>query len=301
MKKLIILLLIFNVNFLLAQKNPCENYCLNFEDTLCMSHLKIDTSNTQNLWQIGQPQKPVLNTAGSPVNVIITDTINPYPINNNSVFIIENIANLGDFYGLKMFIGRYNVQTDSLNDFGRIEFSPDNGALWVDVINDTVYNSFTWYSQKPILTGNSNGWKFFDVLLADIGSVFNVQIGDTILFRFTFASDSINDSLGGLMFDDICFTSFVEGISETRFKTLKSSIYPNPAINQFTIEFENPTAELYQLSVYDIKSNLVFSKENISENKIILDAELFKPGNYIYKLTNQNIPKRSWGKFVIVK
>ncbi len=301
MKKLIILLLIFNANFLLAQKNPCENYCLSFEDTLCMSHLKIDTSNTQNLWQIGQPQKTVLNTASSPVNVIITDTINPYPINNNSVFIIENIANLGDFYGLKMFYGYYKVQTDSLNDFGRIEFSPDNGALWVDVINDTVYNSFSWYSQKLVLTGNSNGWKYFDVLIADIGSVFNVQIGDTILFRFTFTSDSIYDNLGGLMYDDICFSSFVEGISETRFKTLKSSIYPNPAINQFTIEFENPTAELYQLSVYDIKSNLVFSKENISENKIILDAELFKLGTYIYKLTNQKTPKRSWGKFVILE
>lgn len=298
MKRILTFLLILNFHFLYSQ-TPCDNYCLNFEDTTCLSHLIIDTTAfPQNLWQIGHPQKSLFDSAASPLNAIITDTIHPYPINNYSVFIIKNTATMGDIYGLKMFSGVYNVQSDSLHDYGRMEFSPDNGTTWVDLISDTFQNAFVWYSKKPVLTGKSYGWKHFDVELADIGSVFNVHLGDTILFRFTFTSDSIPDNSGGLMYDNICFYNFVEGISEIRFKAIKSKIYPNPSTQFFTIEFENPASEPYQLSIYDIHSKLVYTKDGISENKIVIDANSFKPGIYIYKLTNLKVPKRCWGKFI---
>jgi hypothetical protein len=200
-----------------------------------------------------------------------------------------------------MIHGDYNVQTDSLNDYGKIEFSPDNGITWFDLINDTIFNlSFIWYS-KPILTGNSNGWQYFEILLADNGSVFNIQIGDTIIYRFTFISDSIEDDLGGIMFDNICFNDFVEGISETNFKLIKSKIYPNPSQNYFTIEFDNPRSDFFQLSIYNIKSELILNIENISENRILIDGHLLKPDIYIYKLTNYKAELRSWGKFIVTK
>ena len=56
---------------------------------------------------------------------------------------------------------------------------------------------------------------------------------------------------------------------------IKSKLYPNPVLNQFTIEFDNPKSELYQLSIYDINSKLVYTKENIRESKIEVDAGLF--------------------------
>ena len=122
MKKILTFLLILNFHFLYSQ-TPCDNYCLNFEDTTCLSHLIIDTTTfPQNLWQIGRPQKPLFNSASSPLNVIITDTVRPYPINNYSMFYIRDKASSGDIYGLKTIAGKYNVQTDSLHDEGRIEF-----------------------------------------------------------------------------------------------------------------------------------------------------------------------------------
>jgi len=154
---------------------------------------------------------------------------------------------------------------------------------------------------KPVLTGNSSGWEYFDVSMADIGSVFNIQLGDTLLLRFSFISDSIDDNQDGLMYDNLCFTDFVEGISETRFKPIKSKIFPNPVTRIFTIEFENPDSELFQLSIYDIHSNLIFTRDNISENNIVINAQLFEEGSFIYKLTNLKAQKRSWGKFVVVK
>ncbi len=201
-----------------------------------------------------------------------------------------------------MFYGQYAVQTDSLNDYGLIEFSPDNGTTWIDIINDTLYSStFLWYSPKPVLTGNSYGWEHFDVSMADIGSVFNIQLGDTLLLRFSFISDSIADNQDGLMYDNLCFTDFVEGISETSFKPIKSKIFPNPVKRIFTIEFENPDSELFQLSIYDIHSNLIFTRDNISENNVVIDAQSFEQGTFIYKLTNLKAQERSWGKFIIVK
>ena len=138
------------------------------------------------------------------------------------------------------------------------------------MINDTNYKDIIWYSNNPVLTGNSHGWKHFEVILSDIGSVFNVHFGDTLLYRFTFTSDSIPDNLGGLMYDDICFYYFVDGISEIRFKPIKSKIYPNPSAQIFTIEFENPASEPYQLSIYDIHSKLVYTKDGISETRLLL-------------------------------
>ncbi|HNW98560.1 MAG TPA: T9SS type A sorting domain-containing protein [Bacteroidales bacterium] len=301
MRKLIIFLFALNIHTIYAQL-PCDNYCLNFDDTLCMCRLTIDTINySQNIWQIGKTQKQIIDTA-YPSRTIITDTINPYPINNHSVFIIKNTATFGDIYGCKMFQGKFYCETDSLKDFGKIEFSPDNGTTWIDLINDSVYNaSITWFSQKPVLTGRSGGCKYFDVVLADNGSVFNVNIGDTLLYRFTFISDSIDNNLNGLMFDDLCIQDFVEGISETHFSPVKSKIYPNPSKDFITIGFDNPNAEPFQLAIYDIHSRIQLYINNITENKITINIQQFKPGIYIYKLTNLKAKKRSWGKFITYK
>jgi len=300
MKRIIIVLFLFNSGYIYSQTN-CDNYCLTFDDTLCSNHLFIDTANAPlNIWQIGRPQKSSLDTSIFNSNVIITDTTNPYPTNNYSVFVIRNQATAGDIYGCKMFQGGYHVGTDSLKDFGKIEFSPDNGSTWIDIINDTVYNSsIIWYSDKPVLTGYSgNSYKGFDVVLADNGSVFNIQLGDTLLYRFTFISDSIFDNLSGLLFDNICFHDFVEGISETHFRPIKSKIYPNPSTGIFIIEFENPNTEVFQLAVYDIHSKPILTKENITDNKTTIDTQQFKPGIYVYKLTNLKSKKRCWGKFI---
>jgi hypothetical protein len=302
MKTLLIVIFIIDFNILYSQSN-CDNYCLNLKDTTCFNHVYKDTVKYPgNIWQIGRSHKPFFPDNLSNLDVIITDTIHPYPVNNHSVFIIKDNITMGDMYGVRIFQGNYNVQTDSLHDYGKIDFSPDNGKTWYDVINDTLKNpNFIWYSSRPILTGNSHGWKSFDLNLADIGSVFNVKREDTILFRFTFISDSIPDTLGGIMFRSLCFFSFVEGVSEIHFKPIKSYIYPNPTNNIFTIEFANPKSEKFQLSIYDIHSKPIMIKDDISGNKVIIDAAQYKPNIYIYKLTCPKTQERSWGKFIITK
>lgn len=297
MKTVVSILLTMNVLFLYGQ--PCWNSCILFDEDDCLGNIIIDsTSSADNIWQVGRPVKPLFNTALSPPYVIITDTSNYYPVNNYSAFTIQTLATMGDVYGFRSFTGAYYVQTDSINDFGRIEFSPDNGTNWIDMINDTTYNVLLWYGLKPVLTGNSRGWKYFEVLLAEIGSVFNIKLNDTLLFRFTFESDSIADSLGGLMYDNFCFNEFVEGISDVHYTPIRSNGYPNPSSDIFTISFDYQPGELFELAVYDIKSKLLLQENSIRDNKITINTKDLKAGTYVYKLTSHGAQKRAWGKFI---
>lgn len=303
MKKAFTLLMIC-LNFSLAySQNWGDNYCLYFDNGDNLDHLIIDTLNyPDNLWQIGRPQKPVFNEAQTLPNVIITDTINSYPVNNSSAFIIKDVASLGMIEGIENLTGYYYVQSDTLNDYGKIEFSPDKGITWYDLIADTVYRTnWKWFSSEPALTGNSGGWKYFDIVMFDIATVFDLHIGDTVLYKFSFTSDNISENLDGLMFDNLCFEEFVEGISEIRFNPVETSIYPNPSSGNFTIKFKNPHDDPFQLNVYNAKSKLMFSREGVKGTTVAFGKENLPSGIYFYKLTNSNKNERGWGKFIVTQ
>ena len=46
-------------------------------------------NDSNNIWQIGNPNKPPLDTTPYPPNALLTDTIFSYPVNNHSVFEIR--------------------------------------------------------------------------------------------------------------------------------------------------------------------------------------------------------------------
>jgi hypothetical protein len=244
----------------------------------------------------------MFNTAYSIPNAILTDTLSPYPTNDSSVFFIKNPVNEGDIWGISIMHGRYQVQTDSLNDFGKMEFSVDGGQNWIDLLAENEYSSsYNWWTFQPVLTGNSGGWKYFEVFLSDIGSVFDLEIGDTIIYRFSFISDDIADNMDGIMFDNLCFSSFVEGISEQRFVPLKSKIFPNPSKDNFTVEFENPRKQLFHIAVYNSNSVMQWNETNLKSGEYKFNANRLNPGVYFYKLTNPTTLQRSWGKFIVAE
>ncbi len=173
----------------------------------------IDTiSNPNNIWQIGESQKSVVNGAVSSPNIIITDTINPYAINDTSSFIIKfpDMGGYSDF-GTIEIEGYYNVQSDNPNDFGMIEVSLDNGVTWIDAIQSGWVN---WAFGPPMLSGNSNGWQYFYGDASTLASFFNGSTGDTIKWKFSYLTDGIQDSLDGLAFDDLRFCNWAIGLEE---------------------------------------------------------------------------------------
>ena len=207
-----------------------------------------DSTDTVNRWQIGRPNKAVLNSAYSPVNVIITDTTNTYKPNDTSVFMFAKIPGYSSIgWQLHSFGGRYYVNSDTLTDYGRIEFSPNKGVTWIDLLKDTTW-LVIWESlptEKPVLSGNSNGWKYFNCVINIPESlhVFNEinRFYDTMLYRFTFITDSAETYKDGIMFDNIVVNEmFIDGVTDPYASNNLITVYPTPAQSTLRVSYAQP-------------------------------------------------------------
>ncbi len=278
-----------------SQSLNYEVYQFTFEDTTHHGRLMIDTiSNPDNTWQIGPPQKNTMKEAHLSTNAIITDTINPYPINDSSVFTVIHKVNLALAHEDKMRLsGFYKVDSDSLKDFGLIEYSPDNGITWLDLVND---KPFEWSSNKPVLTGLSD-WTYFNVGFNDSG--YDLRIGDTVRFRFTFLSDSIQTNRDGLMYDDLFFEDFYEGIYSRFHSEFNSFVFPNPADKWVTIEFDNTDLSSFHLEVFDVSGRLIIIESGGKQGYIKVDISTFPKGSYMYRLVDLSSNRASCGKFIV--
>ena len=199
-----------------------------------------------------------------------------------------------------MLDGYYVVNSDTLKDYGTIEFSPDNGTTWIDLVNDSIYYlHYSWWSPKPVLTGNSNGWREFSVNLAGFGEAFDMQYGDTVVYKFTFISDNMIDTLDGLMFDDFHFSDWYEGIEESGIERLNAAIYPNPASSKIYLKFDNPAFLPFQLEIYDNLGRQLLEIKEVDGNMDEIDIAKYSPGVYYYKLWNTQERRGAWGKFIV--
>jgi hypothetical protein len=228
---------------------------------------EIDTSNIDNIWQIGQPYKIVLNQAESQPNVIITDTLNTYPINNSSSFYISYYD-----YNCGYMDVSYFCDTDSLNDYGTIELSMDSGQTWINILDDSL-NIIA--NKKPILTGNSSGWQWFSFFYGNLLSDF----GDSILFKFSFTSDSIDTQHDGLMFDNLAFCESVN--TQNRYQLNNLKVFPNPATDILNFELEEPIQDA-QIRIYSILGQLVEQKNMDYSEQIQFNVSTWNSGMYFY-------------------
>jgi len=274
----------------------------NFESTENYDYLTFDTIPNQiNIWQIAKPSKPILDTTiyanQTNFNVIITDSLNPYPINDTSSFTIKIPI---PSYATDFFLeGSYYIDSDSLNDYGKIEYSMDNGVNWVLISDDTLTytnqndppDTSSWpiyYNHPPIvLTGLSNEWKSFHINLIESYQLFNHNTDqswlDTALYRFTFISDQTFDDRDGLMFDNINIVNvFAFNIHENKSSSIK--IYPNPLTSN-VINFANK--DVNQVKLFNSNGKLVF-EQNSATIKELTIPNLAKGIYIIHAITTED-------------
>ena len=185
--------------------------------------ISIDTTHYhRNIWQVGKPDKTVFTSAYSAPNAIITDTLNPYPVNDTSVF----IAKIPGYYmdptisPIHVFSFEYQLDIDS-GSIARVEISEDSGAHWENIV-DTLPTHYYWPILIPDLSHSTSGWTAL-TLNRDWSPA-----SDTILFRFTFISDSTFANKDGWIIDNIfCFYQW-EGIPQVQNNNL-ITIGPNPS------------------------------------------------------------------------
>lgn len=235
----------------------------------------IDTITTVgNLWQVGKPQKTIFDSAATLPNVIVTDTINNYPINNSSSFTF-NVAPFMT-YGILGIQWKQKLDMDKKQDGGMVEFSVDYGATWQSAFNNPyVYNFFgypmatfdTLVSGEYAFSGTDSTWQ--DVWLCyDMSWIMGTA--DSIKVRFTFISDSIDNNREGWMIDNLNSHVTIGHPVKENAKKDYINVYPNPAKNIINIELEK------------------IQSFHIIENMELIDAS----GKTIKQW--KNIPTRYW-------
>lgn len=268
-------------------------------DSSC-SMIVIDSS-AGNIWQIATPAKPFFDTASSPPNAILTDSVNPYATNNNSTF-EWHVAN---GTGLSLVVEfKHKLQTDSAVDGGYIEVSYDHGTSWKNVITEDTatniaeFNMENMYGHTDYL---ANGEAGFSGTIGDTSTWVTTKLQwiwawpvkkawvDTLYLRFHFYSDSVQDSLDGWMIDDLVESytelggSIDEGIGKIPMK-----VFPNPAQEIAIVEFENPRREELELQIFDYMGKLLRQESGISSESVEVHRENLSPGIYHLVLLNKD-------------
>ncbi len=219
-------------------------------------------SSGNGIWQIGAPQKTFgFDESYSLHKAIITDTINPYPVNNLSYFEFKTM-----WFNKTSFRFRYKLDTDTLKDGFYITLSNDNGVTWTNYLNPLSFNSpsnsgsINHFCVPPLdtlvngelgISGSSGGWKIIQIEEPFYG----VKQMDTIYFRFNFVSDSIETNKMGMMIDDLEFYFLYFPGSVEEYNSLQPILFPNPATTSITINFkqvfdsnQNIYAEIYAIN-----------------------------------------------------
>lgn len=70
----------------------------------------------------------------------------------------------------------------------------------------------------------------------------------------------------------------------TEFAKLEGAIFPNPATDQATLQFNN-NGEAYTLRVADISGRLVMEQNNITGNQVQINTSVLNSGMYLVQLT----------------
>ncbi len=291
MKKLILLLL---CGLHAGLSLHAQYYDQTFDGTSVNPIMIVLDADPGNVWQIGQPQKTLFNSAKSLPKVIITHTANPYPVNNTSRFtfglqVPQATSNTGPF-ALRWV---QKLDLDTMLDGAIVEFS-SNGINWQNAHNNP--NVYQFYGFKPAnkdtmpsgefsFSGRDTTWR--DIWLC-IKKTFYEQ-NDSIYFRFTLKSDGIQTNKEGWMIDNFMasFTIFhpVKEISQTD----PVVVYPNVTSGIVNVEMKKlkDTDMIDDIELID-ESGRVVERFGKNYTKVVLDISNHKPGLYYLKVTTHS-------------
>jgi hypothetical protein len=262
-----------------------------------------------SLWQVGAPSKQIFDEAWSPPNVLMTDTLLPYPDSVNSWFTLKffpyNMCNLFVSWNQRVDVG--------IGDSCIIELSSD-GIQWFDVYNFWIANQFydlhyyktnltTTVSEFETLdsgcffTDTVTGWYQYSLWFHYVFPLKDELFTDSLFMRFRFTSGLNTGNREGWMIDDICTGSFFYGWNIAEYdQSREILVYPNPSSEFFSFQAEGIVFPV-QLLISDISGKLV-SSMNVHSNRV--DTGCLPDGLYYLKIRSAN-GIRFYSKFTKVR
>jgi hypothetical protein len=316
--KQLYLLLVFTISFL-GTKAQMSSDCMDsafpvnvldsfyFEsNTASIGKIIIDTSFPGNIWQIGTVQKSGFFNALSGTHALQTDSLNPYPVNNESAAIFcldSSIFHMWLGHGPDFSLTFWHYyDTDTLTDSCMLQVSLDSGRTWVNSpVNSSAmmyysgslnnYGGNPWFNSDTLLwTGRSGGWRKESVCVFYLGEK-GMQLPKPYGFRFLFHSDSIETNKPGWMIDNIQLKTPQGSLGLEKLNKEALAVYPNPSSNgifniDYPYHYVAGTIKLYNSYGQKVKQ--------LPLTRTISIAELPK-GLYHYRVTFSGTDQRFSG------
>lgn len=271
----------------------------------------IHLDSIQCLWEIGSPSKSTFTSAYSVPNVIVTDTLMPYPNQSDCFFQLSIPLPYSPTW---YFNFDHQYDTEAGKDGGWIEYYDYCTDEWKNILqaqmwdycyagvygigaisgiysaNDTLQNG------TPAFSGSSNGWQnvgfqfYCMAVFQDPDGGQRGGSGDTLKLRFRFSSDSVNTNQDGWMIDNFLITvdngicSSVEELSSA----MDLKILPNPATDFIQIQKKDGSSfQGETISIFDIHGKCL-SKEIIRGNSYHYNCSTIPPGIYSYRISGRD-------------
>lgn len=241
-----------------------------------------------NIWQIGKPQKEIFNKAATSPNVLITDTINPYPPKNISSFQFKIQPYWSGILAVQWL---QKLDMESGEDAGIIEFSFDKGDTWYNAFNNPyVYNFFGFDSaNQVVMDNNEQAFSGTDTIWRNVWLCFEYSwlnyINEDLYFRFTFQSGVSDSKKDGWMIDNLtAHVSVIHTISNKKSEQYLT-VYPNPVKDILYIETEKIQAFhiIERMELINAQGQLVDKWENIP-TKFFIDTRKYSNGAYFLNI-----------------
>lgn len=277
---------------------PLDSFVVIFSgNTNYPAYIDSDAS-AQPLWQRGRTAKQFSPTDTLPVKGMMTDTLHPYPrLSNNSFTLVINSLSKNQIVTLW-----HRYTTDSTHAGGIVEYSFDLGGTWTNIKDgcnaDDSANAVTgtrtenFYGKNNTLTtgdaaftgisynANYSRFQFFMGSYTKPGCAFTV--GNLVMVRFRFVSDTARDTLAGWLIDSISvrhdfYNTLVSNVHQTQL-----SIYPNPTDDG---KFIFPKLEHEQEYVVVVYNALGMEQYSMPYSHS-LSLVGYPKGLYLYKVTN---------------
>ncbi len=295
MKKLFILVILIRATVVMSQELLLMGAAwtpeFNFEDTAEYRYVQIDTNK---VWFIAKPQKDILFLPGNIPSLgqyaIFTDTAQYYEKNCKASFQFKILLMEADVYTIS-FYQKYDFELNK--DGGIIETSYDDGNTWQNILYDTLVMNhivnligFDLYSiddtieafkGQPGFTGTFSDGRYFGVSWENWR-----MVGDTMLLRFTFASDSSDIQHEGWMLDYFEFGGFLVPIDGKQ-DIFSFTVYPNPVKDQLNISKPILSSKVV---TYSITGNLI--KEIFCYDCNAIDVSSLQSGIYLLKIIDND-------------
>ena len=280
-----------------------ERQANNF-DTEGTLEIMIDSTSADTIWQIGIPQKSVLNETSSQPNALMTDTLNTYPVNTNASFTVEMSEFTMEFFPYIQLEWFYKTDFEDAVDGGIIEVSYDLGQTWSNIFTDTIYRPEvvgtyqydTLHNQVAGMTGTSElSWMAICWGTA-IGSppadIENVQV------RFTMTTDSVDSQHDGWLIDNFNVGLLVIGSTANRVNFKNMTVYPNPALNEIELNIAEIINEDVDVYIYDNAGQIIYSEKAAmyGEVKHKVNVSNFPKGIYYVIVSGEEVHYRQ--KFI---